>query len=208
MSASSLASSDAPESVRGMIAPHERNHVMRRVGYQPYLDFVKRVPDLLNVGTRGYIQLLNFVSEHRGIGVDELDPESQTFEANFNRFYDEINAVAYGYIGSGHVDEKIEAMLRDAFRDVDVYAQELSAIHGSFAASTNIEQRTGAMGQSRVKSPGDLVGVPASYAALLKKLTAEKAAPPLLTPRQRMALDAWNESFPEMHMGEEEFLER
>lgn len=64
------------------------------------------------------------------------------------------------------------------------------------------------MGQSRVKSPGDLVGVPASYAALLKKLTAEKAAPPLLTPRQRMALDAWNESFPEMHMGEEEFLER
>ncbi len=48
------------------IAPHEGTHVMKQVGYKPYLDFIKLTPDFLNYRSEDFEDLLNRVSkDHR-----------------------------------------------------------------------------------------------------------------------------------------------
>ena len=38
-----------PEENRGMVAEHEITHVMKQVGFRPYLDFIDRTADMLNM---------------------------------------------------------------------------------------------------------------------------------------------------------------
>lgn len=117
--------SSIPEQARGMVTSHEANHVMRQTEYAPYLDFVDRTPGMLDFGTTDAQILLEHVAKHAGV-----DPASIN-GADMARLYDELNASVYGHIASGKMDG-VEVGLRNAFRDFDAYASELSDIHRRF----------------------------------------------------------------------------
>lgn len=133
--------SSIPEQARGMVTSHEANHVMRQIGYEPYLDFVERTPGMLNFGTRENQVLLEHVAKHAGIDINSMTPADAT------RLYDELNASVYGHIASGKMDGIGEG-LRNAFRDFDAYASELSDIHRRFK-----EERGGGAGYGASQSP-------------------------------------------------------
>ncbi len=113
-----------PESKRGMFASHELTHVMRQMGFQPYLDFIERTPDMLNMSSAVAQVILDTVAKHRNTTLEKADP---------SRLYDEFNATMYGHIFSG-----TDAMFREggqgaeAFYDYNEYVAELTAIHEKF----------------------------------------------------------------------------
>lgn len=116
-----------PEDKRGMFVPHEANHVMRQTGFAPYLDFVDRTPDMLDMGHRTTQKLLAGVGKQRGI-----DPLNMT-EAERVILYDELNATIYSSIAINNTDDL--DLIRPAFHDFDAYAAELSDIHRQFKES-------------------------------------------------------------------------
>lgn len=80
-----------PEINRGMLAPHEITHVMRQIGYPPYLDFIERTPDMLNMSDTVTQILLDRVAAHQRTTLDRANP---------TRLYDEFNATMYGHIAA------------------------------------------------------------------------------------------------------------
>ena len=113
-----------PEVGRGTYVPHEATHVMKQVGYQPYLDFTQRVPDMLDLSSTEAHMLLNGVGEHRGIDLLDMTEEQAGI------LFDEVNATIYGSIAAG--DEVLLTYVRPAFQNFDAYAAELTQIHEQF----------------------------------------------------------------------------
>ena len=120
---------DIPEAYRGMIAPHEGTHIMRQTSFQPYLDFVDRTPEMMNVHSDGFAVLLQSIAENRGI--DPLDLSGQDIQ----KLYDELNATVYGHLASRQYDDAMLSGLKDAFRDLDRYFKELDGIHTYYKQS-------------------------------------------------------------------------
>lgn len=118
-----------PEKNRGMFATHEITHVMKQMGYTPYLDFVDKTPDMLDMSTLEARILLEHSAKHRR--VDLLD--TALSEADRLKVYDELNATLYGHISSGKMDG-LNEVLHKAFRDFDTYAKELGELHERFKA--------------------------------------------------------------------------
>lgn len=116
-----------PEKNRGMFATHEITHVMKQMGYTPYLDFVTKTPDMLDMSTPEARILLEHSAKHRG--VDLLD--TALSEADQLKVYDELNATLYGHISSGKMDG-LNEVLHKAFHDFDTYAKELGELHDRF----------------------------------------------------------------------------
>ena len=114
-----------PEKNRGMFAPHEITHVMRQVGYKPYLDFVERTPTMLNMSDGMTRVLLNHVAEHQHTTMENADP---------SRLYDEFNATMYGHIAVGKADMFVDGPAAHVFHDFDAYAKELGELHERFKA--------------------------------------------------------------------------
>lgn len=114
-----------PEKNRGMFAPHEVTHVMRQVGYKPYLDFVERTPTMLNMSDGMTRVLLNHVAEHQHTTMENADP---------SRLYDEFNATMYGHIAVGKADMFVDGPAAHVFHDFDAYAKELGELHERFKA--------------------------------------------------------------------------
>ena len=121
--------SDIPEEYRGMVAAHEITHVMRQVGYQQYLDFLKRTPSMCDTSSSSFRSLLQTIAENR-----KIDPFTSDL-VKLSRLYDELNATVYGHIASGKVDGAMDAGLHSAFYDFDAYAAELRSIHEQFKRS-------------------------------------------------------------------------
>ncbi len=118
-----------PEQNRGMYATHEITHVMKQVGYTPYLDFVSKTPDMLDMSTLEARILLEHTAKHRGI--DPLNTSlSETERLNL---YDELNATLYGHISSGNMGG-LNEILDTAFYDFSAYAKELNELHERFKA--------------------------------------------------------------------------
>ena len=191
-----------PEENRGMIAPHEGTHVMKQAGYQPYLDFIERTPEMIDLESDIAYKLLDEISAHRGI-----DPFNAT-ESEIKTLYDELNAAIYGHVASGKMPESMYNGLKSAFYDFDAYAAELAAIHQGYI---NSRFRTSA--QRPILPPlrnatNPISGTPHDYAALLAELARERGEAKTLTPERRRELEAWNNAFPELRMSEEEFLGR
>lgn len=113
-----------PERNRGMYVPHEVTHVMKQVGYQPYLDFVERTPEMLNMSSFFTQQLLDHTAKHQGVGTTDADPV---------RLYDELNASIYGHYAAGKMGE-LNGPLHQVFHDFDAYISELNEIHEQFKA--------------------------------------------------------------------------
>lgn len=121
-----------PEKNRGMFAPHEVTHVMRQVGYKPYLDFVERTPTMLNMSNGMTRVLLNHVAEHQHTTLENADPA---------RLYDEFNATMYGHIAVGKADMFVDGPAAHVFHDFDAYAKELGELHERFKADNQKETK-------------------------------------------------------------------
>lgn len=121
-----------PEKNRGMFAPHEVTHVMRQVGYKPYLDFVERTPTMLNMSDGMTRVLLNHVAEHQHTTLENADPD---------RLYDEFNATMYGHIAVGKADMFVDGPAAHVFHDFDAYAKELGELHERFKADNQKETK-------------------------------------------------------------------
>lgn len=121
-----------PEKNRGMFAPHEATHVMRQVGYKPYLDFVERTPTMLNMSDGMTRVLLNHVAEHQHTTLENADPA---------RLYDEFNATMYGHIAVGKADMFVDGPAAHVFHDFDAYAKELGELHERFKADNQKETK-------------------------------------------------------------------
>lgn len=121
-----------PEKNRGMFAPHEVTHVMRQVGYKPYLDFVERTPTMLNMSDGMTRMLLNHVAEHQHTTLENADPA---------RLYDEFNATMYGHIAVGKADMFVDGPAAHVFHDFDAYAKELGELHERFKADNQKETK-------------------------------------------------------------------
>lgn len=121
-----------PEKNRGMFAPHEITHVMRQVGYKPYLDFVERTPTMLNMSDGMTRVLLNHVAEHQHTTMENADP---------SRLYDEFNATMYGHIAVGKADMFVDGPAAHVFHDFDAYAKELGELHERFKADNRKETK-------------------------------------------------------------------
>lgn len=121
-----------PEKNRGMFAPHEVTHVMRQVGYKPYLDFVERTPTMLNMSDGMTRVLLNHVAEHQHTTLENADPA---------RLYDEFNATMYGHIAVGKADMFVDGPAAHVLHDFDAYAKELGELHERFKADNQKETK-------------------------------------------------------------------
>lgn len=121
-----------PEKNRGMFAPHEITHVMRQVGYKPYLDFVERTPTMLNMSDQMTRVLLDHVAEHQHTTLENADPA---------RLYDEFNATMYGHIAAGKADMFVDGPAAHVFHDFDAYARELGELHERFKADNQKETK-------------------------------------------------------------------
>ena len=113
-----------PEEKRGMFVAHEVTHVMRQANYQPYIEFIRGTPDLLNKRTRAAQRLIEGCAEHNGIDLMNMT------EADVDTLYDEINATIFGSIAKN--DEIALSYVRPAFQDFDAYLSELTELHQQF----------------------------------------------------------------------------
>lgn len=114
-----------PEEKRGMIAPHETTHVMKQVGYKPYLAFIHNEAKYFDEKTPAGETLVEHIGQHRGFNG------LPTSEADRVTFFDELNAIIYGHYASGKMDG-LDGPLHQAFRDFDRYIEELDNIHKQF----------------------------------------------------------------------------
>ena len=114
-----------PEQNRGMITPHEVTHVMKQVGYKPYLDFVERTPEMLNMSDPVTRVLLDHIAKHRRTTIENADPL---------RLYDEFNATIYGHIATGQTEMFTDGIGIHVFHDFAAYAKELNELHERFKA--------------------------------------------------------------------------
>ena len=112
-----------PEQNRGMITPHEVTHVMKQVGYKPYLDFVERTPEMLNMSDPVTRILLDHVAKHQRTTMENADPL---------RLYDEFNATIYGHIATGQTEMFTDGIGIHVFHDFSAYAKELNELHERF----------------------------------------------------------------------------
>lgn len=115
-----------PETYQNVaIAEHEATHVMRQIGYAPYMDFLQRTPDMINFHSAHTKAIVKMISAHTGVDILNATPKQ------LEKFYDEINAGMYGHIAKGQVEE-LRAVYGDAFKDFDAYVRELTDIHEQF----------------------------------------------------------------------------
>ena len=152
-----------PEISRGMFAPHEITHVMRQLGYQPYLDFVERTPTMLNMSDQMTHALLEHVAEHQHTTLEDADPA---------RLYDEFNATVYGHIAAGKADMFTDGPAVHMFHDFAAYAEELGALHERFkadnhkATSFSLKEDMGSKRYAAIPGENEL---PQEYQSLFQK---------------------------------------
>ena len=123
------------EKNRGEIVPHEATHVMKHLGYQPYLDFIERTAEMVNTSTKEGLILIENEAEHYNIdvmNVDENALDENAIKDIYDTIYDEINATMYGGYAAGKIVNDLRTFLEKAFYDFDAYIKELSDIHEQF----------------------------------------------------------------------------
>ena len=114
------------EDDKGRIAPHEGTHFMKQMKYQPYLEFLEKVPTMIDISSSETLSLLKDIANHRQLDVFEIQDDYDV-----QGIYDEINATLYGFIGSGKL-AKTTRDLNKIFYEPFQYIAELTAIHEQF----------------------------------------------------------------------------
>ena len=117
---------DLPEKNRGAVAYHEITHIMDALQYKPYLDFVERIPDMMDTSTFNAQVIIESAAEHCHIDLFDLN------DFTLHKIYDEVSATVYGGYTSGELTGEARALYQGAFYDLDAYLTELSTIHEQF----------------------------------------------------------------------------
>ncbi len=117
---------DMPSDRFEEITNHELTHVLKRKGFQPYLDFLEELPAELDMSSLSAQKLIDAAARHRNIDLFGTLTEEQLVT-----LYDEINALVYGAAKSGYV-EAVRNDLTDAFHDFDAYTEKLQALHEAY----------------------------------------------------------------------------
>ena len=147
------------ESWRGVVAAHEVTHVMKQSHFQPYLDFIERTPEMMNMGDVYGQVIMEHCSEHRKLDLFDMDDDQRV------NLFDEINAMMYGQYIAGDFVGEFKEKINGAFYDFDAYINELSSIHEQFkkqntaskeekADVENVDNR-GTVSQSDADRQGD-----------------------------------------------------
>jgi N12 class adenine-specific DNA methylase len=110
------------------LVPHEGTHIMKQRGFQPYMEFIERTPDNLNIQADETEDLYNEVAGHRKFDIFDMTEEQRT------DFFDEFNSYVYGLYKSGIIEnpEFDYGTVPNAFNDFEAYINELAAIHEQF----------------------------------------------------------------------------
>lgn len=163
-----------PEQNRGMLAAHEITHVMRQVNFAPYMDFVERTPEMLNMSDTVTRILLDHVAAHQGTTVETADPR---------RLYDEFNATIYGHIAAGKTELFTSGVGTGVFHDFATYTNELRELHEAFknrAQKAKTAAREGdGEGRYQLKSFSEQAVSTALYDALSEKATRQNQLIPV-----------------------------
>ena len=123
---------------------HEATHAMHRKDFKPYLEFVERTSDMMNMSSKEAMRLMQMILDHVGYTLDDItidDADSEKVRAlkrqRLMHVYDETNAFAYGISVSGQIfDSKFDLdWVPNAYNDFDAYIKELSDIHEQFKAA-------------------------------------------------------------------------
>lgn len=174
-----------PEKNRGMFAPHEVTHVMRQVGYKPYLDFVERTPTMLNMSDGMTRVLLNHVAEHQHTTLENADPA---------RLYDEFNATMYGHIAAGKADMFVDGPAAHVFHDFDAYAKELGELHERFKADNQKETKFSL--KTPVEETDKLLALHTKYGPISLVFSKDTIDPQLFRANKVYGGDAWTPTAP------------
>ena len=124
---------DLDEKYRGAVVPHEATHIMKHLKYQPYLDFIERTPDMLNMSSEAAQAIMKAPAKHYKIDLLEANQEQLI------KIYDEINATVFGSYSRGDIVGILLTKVNEAFNNFDEYIKELSAIHEQFKAERKKE---------------------------------------------------------------------
>lgn len=118
---------DFPAEDAEQLIPHEATHVMRQMGFAPYLELLERVPDMINRETEEGELLLVKTAKHR-----KIDLLGELTEKQINVLYDEVNAKVASVAVKGIETPELLDYLRNAFYDYDAYKAELLKVHQQF----------------------------------------------------------------------------
>ncbi len=109
------------------VVPHEATHAMKQLNYQPYLDLIDRLPDMLDMSAEATEDMFNWIAGHCGFDFLAMS------RSEGMHFYDEMNAAIYGfYKTSMWESDGYAEWVPNAFYDFDSYIAELEAIHEQF----------------------------------------------------------------------------
>ena len=109
--------------------PHETTHVMKQRGFKPYLEFIEKTPDTLNMQNDTARELITLAAEHRDVDIFALD------DTKLKNLYDELNATVYGMSKGGILDNsgyEYGEWIPSAFYDFEGYIKELDGIHAQY----------------------------------------------------------------------------
>ena len=119
---------------------HEATHIMAQDGFKPYLEFLERTPDYVDLYSPEVRDLLQDIFIHIRL-KDETDiSELADNEKLRLHLYDEINATLYGHIANGQIEGKRKREgapdeiinLSDIVYDLEDYTAQMSAIHEEY----------------------------------------------------------------------------
>ena len=118
------------------VVPHEATHVMKQLNYQPYLDLIDKLPDMLDMSSEHTEVVFNWIAEHCGFDFLSMS------RAEGMHFYDEMNAAIYGFYKSGMFEsEGLAEHVPNAFYDFDSYIAELDAIHEQYKKEHGVKAK-------------------------------------------------------------------
>jgi N12 class adenine-specific DNA methylase len=115
---------------------HEATHVMKFLGFKPYVEFMDRTSKMLNMSSKEAQRLIGMVAQHIGLDINTLN------ERHILRLYDELNATVYGWtMGELIFDEEYDVeWVTNAFNDFAAYINDLTDIHNQFKAERKGKQ--------------------------------------------------------------------
>jgi len=125
------------EATLSTAVPHEATHVMKQRGFKPYLEFIEKTPDLLDMQNEAAREIIMLAAEHRGLDVFSLD------DTQLKKLYDEINATVYGVSKGGVLDNSeydYGEWIPTAFHDFKGYIKALDNIHEQYKKQFGTKQ--------------------------------------------------------------------
>lgn len=115
-----------PEKFKGALAEHEAVHVMRHLEYTPYIEFIEKTPQNMDISSADALEIIQQMAEE--YNIDIMNATGEEIET----VYDEINAALYGGSILFVNNEEYLDYVRSGFDDYDAHLKELTTILEQF----------------------------------------------------------------------------